>query len=93
MSQLAAGCDDPTRYGLEPGKTRMPFYFRKCYNESFDTARVREEVKRKFGKGMINNLVLDTTAEEAGVGMYKDRFLCHWIKDEDLPWDQSETDW
>jgi hypothetical protein len=38
-------------------------------------------------------LALDRTGSEAGTGNYSNVFLCAWILDSDLPWDQNESDW
>ncbi|EPE28361.1 hypothetical protein GLAREA_09481 [Glarea lozoyensis ATCC 20868] len=40
-----------------------------------------------------NNLKLDRTGDMAGQGFYYRAFICTDIKNRDLPWDTSETDW
>jgi hypothetical protein len=87
--QIAAS----TLYSPKPPLHSASFY-RDLYTKSRErNFGIKPETKAALKALLENGLVLDRTGAEAGTGNYSNVFLCAWILDSDLPWDQNESDW
>jgi hypothetical protein len=85
---------DSTLFGPKPPLHSASFY-RSLYTKSGESNfGMRPETKAALKALLENGLVLDRTGAEAGMpGNYSNVFLCAWILDGDLPWNQNESDW
>ena len=82
-----------TLYGSKPPLEAASFY-RALYRKSLESNfGINLETQAALRALLENGLALDRTGSEVGTGNYSNVFLCAWILDSDLPWDQSESDW
>jgi hypothetical protein len=82
-----------TLYGSKPPLETASFY-RALYRKSLESNfGINPETQAALRALLENGLALDRTGSEAGTGNYSNAFLCAWILDSDLPWDQNEIDW
>ncbi len=58
-----------------------------------DRRTLGQELSQVKSSLLKNNLTFDRTGFGPGEGPYEIAFLCANIKDEDMPWDPSQTDW
>jgi hypothetical protein len=87
--QLASVLLSSSRLPLETSS-----FYRALYRKSLESNfGINLETQAALRALLENGLALDRTGSEVGTGNYSNVFLCAWILDSDLPWDQSESDW
>lgn len=71
---------------------RMPAYYRECYKLIFSLPACGNGIRKAIAPLLKNDLTLGHS-ESAGVGSFRDFFLCLDAADVPLPWDKNEEEW